>query len=111
MKKLIALLLASLFSISVAPVSLAAEIHINERVQVTATVENIIETSRFNELTPQEIIEFTTVTLTRAYSGISTYADVIELYIATDPATGKRYARRWNATRGYWVDPYWILIS
>lgn len=56
-------------------------------------------------------MDSTTVSLTRVDPEIATYADEIEIYIATDPATGKRYARRWNATRGYWVDPYWILIS
>lgn len=24
---------------------------------------------------------------------------------------GKLQMRRWNFTRGYWVDPYWITIS
>ncbi len=35
------------------------------------------------------------------------YSDVIETIIrATDD--GRIQYRRWNATRGYWVDPYWI---
>lgn len=24
--------------------------------------------------------------------------------------TGKTQYRRWNATKGYWVDPYWINL-
>lgn len=39
-------------------------------------------------------------------STIAPYADVIvykyRLY------NGKQQYRRWNETRGYWVDPYWI---
>ena len=39
-------------------------------------------------------------------STIVPYADVIvykyRLY------NGKQQYRRWNETRGYWVDPYWI---
>ena len=42
---------------------------------------------------------------------ITTYADEIEIYIARNKNDGKLYMRRWNATRGYWVDPAWILIS
>lgn len=39
-------------------------------------------------------------------STVAPYADVIvykfRLY------NGKQQYRRWNETRGYWVDPYWI---
>ncbi|WP_305117104.1 hypothetical protein [Acutalibacter muris] len=42
-------------------------------------------------------------------SGIQPYADVIvnkyRMY------NGKLQKRRWNETRGYWVDPYWITIG
>ena len=39
-------------------------------------------------------------------SGILPYADVIVYkYRLLD---GKQQYRRWNQTRGYWVDPYWI---
>lgn len=33
--------------------------------------------------------------------------DQIETHFRTT-ASGKIQYRRWNATRGYWVDPYWI---
>lgn len=36
-------------------------------------------------------------------------ADVIETYLRTTASGGLQY-RRWNATHGYWVDPYWIDI-
>lgn len=26
-------------------------------------------------------------------------------------ANGKKYKRRWNATKGKWVDPYWIPVD
>lgn len=48
----------------------------------------------------------------------------VEVQAATDPTiepladeivwvfrvttSGQRQRRRWNATRGYWVDPYWM---
>lgn len=35
-------------------------------------------------------------------------ADVIETKFRLDTVTGKLQYRRWNATRNYWVDPYWI---
>lgn len=42
-------------------------------------------------------------------SGAQPYADVIvnkyRMY------QGKLQRRRWNETRGYWVDPYWITIG
>lgn len=34
------------------------------------------------------------------------YADVI--VTKTRIYNGKQQYRRWNETRGYWVDPYWI---
>lgn len=44
-----------------------------------------------------------------AESGIQPYADVIVTkYRAYQ---GKFQKRRWNETRGYWVDPYWITIG
>ena len=107
MKKLIALFLTILLCASITPFALAAESP-EKSTQMEVSSESLIETSEFNALTPQEIMDSTTVSLTRVDPEI---ADEIEIYIATDPATGKRYARRWNATRGYWVDPYWILIS
>ena len=40
---------------------------------------------------------------------IQPYADVIVTkYRAYQ---GKLQKRRWNETRGYWVDPYWITIG
>lgn len=39
-------------------------------------------------------------------SMIVPYADVI--VIKTRLYKGKQQYRRWNETRGYWVDPYWI---
>ena len=42
-------------------------------------------------------------------NGIQPYADVIVTkYRAYQ---GKLQKRRWNETRGYWVDPYWITIG
>ena len=57
------------------------------------------------------IAELPYITIERADFGPSTRADVIEWYIVRDKNTGKRYARRWNATWGYWVDPDWIPID
>lgn len=34
-------------------------------------------------------------------------SDVIETHFRTT-ADGRFQYRRWNATHGYWVDPYWI---
>lgn len=39
---------------------------------------------------------------------ISTFADKIEVKYRL--YNGKRQYRRWNVTRGYWVDPYWINL-
>ncbi len=36
-------------------------------------------------------------------------ADVIETHLRTT-ADGQLQYRRWNATHGYWIDPYWITI-
>lgn len=41
-------------------------------------------------------------------STISPCADIIEYKYRVE--NGKRQYRRWNRTRGYWVDPYWIDI-
>ena len=35
-------------------------------------------------------------------------ADVIEYKFRT--YNGQLQYRRWNATRNYWVDPYWICL-
>ena len=55
--------------------------------------------------TPQQPTE----TIRVADSGIQPYADVIvtkyRMY------EGKLQKRRWNETRGFWVDPYWIAIG
>ena len=55
--------------------------------------------------TPQQ----PTDTIRVADSGIQPYADVIvtkyRMY------EGKLQKRRWNETRGFWVDPYWITIG
>lgn len=40
--------------------------------------------------------------------GIEPYADVIVIKYRVNPTTGKRQYRRWNETKGVWVDPYWI---
>lgn len=39
-------------------------------------------------------------------STISPYADIIEYKYRIE--NGKHQYRRWNRTRGYWVDPDWI---
>ena len=36
------------------------------------------------------------------------YADVIVYKYRIE--NGKQQYRRWNETRGYWVDPYWIDV-
>lgn len=55
--------------------------------------------------TPQQPTE----TIRVVDSGIQPYADVIvtkyRMY------EGKLQKRRWNETRGFWVDPYWITIG
>ena len=38
--------------------------------------------------------------------GITPYADVIVVKVRY--YNGKYQYRRWNETRGYWVDPEWI---
>lgn len=72
---------------------------------------SIVVSADFRELTPEQIAELPSVTIERADFEPSTRADVIEWYIVRDKNTGKRYARRWNATWGYWVDPDWIPID
>lgn len=53
---------------------------------------------------PQQPVE-----TTQTASSVQPYADVIankyRMY------NGKLQKRRWNETRGYWVDPYWITIG
>ena len=71
----------------------------------------IVANAGFRDLTPKQIAELPYITIERADFGPSTRADVIEWYIVRDKNTGKRYARRWNATWGYWVDPDWIPID
>lgn len=39
--------------------------------------------------------------------GIQPYSDIIETKFRTT-WDGRIQYRRWNATRGYWVDPAWI---
>lgn len=39
---------------------------------------------------------------------VTTYADVIVYQYRI--YNGKYQYRRWNETRGYWVDPYWIDV-
>ena len=41
-------------------------------------------------------------------STIAPYADVIVYKYRIE--NGKQQYRRWNETRGYWVDPYWIDV-
>lgn len=41
-------------------------------------------------------------------STIAPYADVIVYKYHIE--NGKQQYRRWNETRGYWVDPYWIDV-
>ncbi len=41
--------------------------------------------------------------------GIMPLADVI--VVKTRIYQGKYQIRRWNETRGYWVDPYWIDLN
>lgn len=43
-------------------------------------------------------------------SEISPYADIIEYKYRINTKTKKQQYRRWNRTRGYWVDPDWIDI-
>ena len=41
--------------------------------------------------------------------GIMPHADVIVL--KQRMYRGRLQYRRWNETRGYWVDPYWIDVN
>lgn len=38
------------------------------------------------------------------------YADVV-YYVYRTTTSGWIQKRRWNETRGYWVDPYWINVK
>lgn len=42
-------------------------------------------------------------------NGIMPLAD--EIIIKGRIYQGKYQIRRWNATQGYWVDPYWIDVN
>lgn len=42
---------------------------------------------------------------------VQPYAEQIETKYRFNPTTGKVQYRRWNATEGYWVDPYWIDLN
>ena len=54
------------------------------------------------------VAEVTESTIVKAASGIimTPYADVI--VVKTRIYNGRRQYRRWNETRGYWVDANWI---
>ena len=59
MKKLIALFLTILLCASITPFALAAESP-EKSTQMEVSSESLIETSEFNALTPQEIMDSTT---------------------------------------------------
>ena len=62
-----------------------------------------------------EIPEQTTVPtgeiVSTSYAEIEPRADVIVTKHRYDPTTGKWQYRRWNETKGCWVDPEWIDIN
>lgn len=69
------------------------------------TAAALCMTAQAAEVPPQPV-----QTIQAAGGGIAQpYADVIvnkyRIY------GGKLQKRRWNETRGYWVDPYWITIG
>ncbi len=43
-------------------------------------------------------------------TGIEPQADLSETYFRVN-AEGQPQYRRWNATRGYWIDPDWIDLG
>ncbi len=51
-------------------------------------------------------VEQPTIAVSTGISEIVPHADQIVIYTRTH--NGKRQYRRWNETRGYWVDPDWI---
>ena len=62
-----------------------------------------------------EIPEQTTVLAGEIVSAsdaeIEPRADVIVLKYRVDPVTGKWQCRRWNETKGCWVDPEWVDLN
>ena len=42
---------------------------------------------------------------------IEPHADVIVVKYRYDPVTGQWQFRRWNETKGCWVDPEWIDLN
>ena len=62
-----------------------------------------------------EIPEQTTVPAGEIVSAsdaeIEPLADVIVFKYRTNPVTGKWQYRRWNETKGCWVDPEWIDLN
>ena len=83
----------------------------NPAPQTVEDAEDFFWTEEFRRLTPEEVAKVPSIELTADQEGISTYADVIETYYARNKNDGKLYKRRWNATRGYWVDRDWILVG
>ena len=52
----------------------------------------------------------TTVSISASSSpGITLFADVI-VYKFRTASNGTKQYRRWNESRNYWVDPYWITL-
>ncbi len=49
-----------------------------------------------------------TITQAAAASGDAVMPLADTIVIKTRTYNGKKQYRRWNATKGYWVDPYWI---
>ena len=47
-------------------------------------------------------------TYEKSVENISTYADIIEIKYRINNITGTVQYRRWNASRGVWVDKNWI---
>lgn len=107
MKKIVTLLLTLLLGIGALAVpAVAAE---SPAPQAVAD-ESLFGSEAFRRLTPELVAQIPSIELT-VEEGISTYADVIETYYARNKNDGKLYKRRWNATRGYWVDKDWILVG
>lgn len=57
----------------------------------------------------QEIYEPNNSEVIEGTMNTSPRADIIECKYRTH--NGINQFRRWNSTRGYWVDPYWIDIK
>lgn len=43
-------------------------------------------------------------------SEIQPRADIINTVLRNHPDNGRLQYRRWNATRGYWIDADWIYV-